>query len=67
LAGSRFQAIDAVFVLSVGAGDWENNVSPNPVVALEYARSVGARILGIVGMDGGFTAVSPMPASWCPP
>jgi D-sedoheptulose 7-phosphate isomerase len=56
LAGSRLQATDAVLVLSVGGGDWENNVSPNLVVALEYARSVGARILGIVGRDGGFTA-----------
>jgi D-sedoheptulose 7-phosphate isomerase len=31
-------------------------VSVNIVRALEYARSVGARIGGIVGRDGGFTA-----------
>jgi D-sedoheptulose 7-phosphate isomerase len=31
-------------------------VSPNLVTAVDYARSVGARIAGIVGRDGGHTA-----------
>jgi D-sedoheptulose 7-phosphate isomerase len=43
-------------MLSVGGGDLERNVSPNLVRALQYARSVGATICGIVGRDGGFTA-----------
>jgi D-sedoheptulose 7-phosphate isomerase len=56
LRGSRLGAKDMVFVLSVGGGDLERNVSPNLVRALEHARGVGATICGIVGRDGGFTA-----------
>jgi D-sedoheptulose 7-phosphate isomerase len=47
---------DAVLVLSVGGGSVERNVSPNIVAALDYAKSVGAKTLGIVGRDGGYTA-----------
>ena len=43
-------------MLSVGGGNLEKNVSPNLVSALQYAKSVGARICGIVGRDGGYTA-----------
>jgi len=53
---SRLSARDAVFVLSVGGGNLEKNISPNLVSALKLAKSVGARILGIVGRDGGYTA-----------
>jgi D-sedoheptulose 7-phosphate isomerase len=53
---SRLNNRDAVFVLSVGGGSLELQVSPNLVVALDFARSVGATILGIVGRDGGYTA-----------
>ena len=53
---SRLSARDAVLVFSVGGGDLENNVSPNLVAALDYARETGATILGIVGRDGGYTA-----------
>ena len=53
---SRLQARDAVLVFSVGGGNAERNVSPNIVAALDYAKSVGATILGIVGRDGGYTA-----------
>ena len=56
LAGSRLRAEDAVLVFSVGGGSLKKNVSPNLVKALEYARNIGARIVGIVGRDGGFTA-----------
>jgi D-sedoheptulose 7-phosphate isomerase len=56
LRGSRLKREDALLVLSVGGGSLEKQVSPNLVAALEYARSVGARITGIVGRDGGFTA-----------
>jgi D-sedoheptulose 7-phosphate isomerase len=56
LAGSRLQGKDAVLVFSVGGGDADQNVSVNLVRALEHARDVGARIFGIVGRDGGFTA-----------
>jgi len=47
---------DGVFVFSVGGGDKEKNISANLVYALEYARSKKAKILGVVGRDGGFTA-----------
>jgi D-sedoheptulose 7-phosphate isomerase len=53
---SRLRANDLVLVFSVGGGDLEKNVSPNLVAALQYAKTVGARIVGIVGRDGGYTA-----------
>ncbi len=55
---SRLKPQDAVLVLSVGGGNLEKQVSPNLVTALQYARSVGAKILGIVGRDGGYTATA---------
>ena len=56
LRGSRLHKDDMVFVLSVGGGSIEKNVSPNLVRALQYAAEVGAQILGVVGRDGGYTA-----------
>jgi D-sedoheptulose 7-phosphate isomerase len=56
LAGSRLNNQDCVFVLSVGGGNLAQNVSPNLVVALQLAQQKGARIIGIVGKDGGYTA-----------
>lgn len=56
LVTSRLGPRDLVLVLSVGGGDLERNISPNLVRALEHAKKAGARIGGIVGRDGGFTA-----------
>jgi D-sedoheptulose 7-phosphate isomerase len=56
LKGSRLQARDALFVLSVGGGSVEKNVSPNLVTALQYAAEIGTSIVGVVGRDGGYTA-----------
>lgn len=56
LCTSRLNARDAVLVFSVGGGSLERNVSPNIVAALDYAKSVGASVIGIVGRDGGYTA-----------
>ena len=56
LQTSRLCATDAVFVFSVGGGNLEKNVSPNIVLALRFAKNAGARVFGIVGRDGGFTA-----------
>jgi D-sedoheptulose 7-phosphate isomerase len=56
LAGSQLCADDAVLVFSVGGGDADRNVSANLVRALDRAREVGARIFGIVGRNGGYTA-----------
>jgi len=56
LEGSHLSENDAVFVLSVGGGDEERNISTNLVAAVRYAKQVGATVCGIVGRDGGFTA-----------
>jgi D-sedoheptulose 7-phosphate isomerase len=53
---SRLNKDDCVFVLSVGGGNVEKNVSPNLVSALQHAKEVGATIVGVVGRDGGHTA-----------
>ena len=53
---SRLRADDMLLIFSVGGGSLERQVSPNLVEALKYAREVGAKIGGIVGRDGGYTA-----------
>lgn len=56
LRGSRLSANDMIFVFSVGGGSRDRGVSMNIVNALEHARTVGAKIVGVVGRDGGYTA-----------
>jgi len=56
LKTSRLNAKDALFVLSVGGGSLEKNISPNLVLALQHAQEVGAKVTGVVGRDGGYTA-----------
>ncbi|HKP62011.1 MAG TPA: SIS domain-containing protein [Polyangiales bacterium] len=56
LRGSRLRSDDALFVLSVGGGSLEKNISPNLVKAIQYAESVGAQIFGIVGKPDGYAA-----------
>jgi D-sedoheptulose 7-phosphate isomerase len=56
LIGSHLGAKDAVMVFSVGGGNLEKNVSANIVESLKLAKSVGAKIVGVVGRDGGYTA-----------
>ncbi len=58
LKGSRLGPADAVFVFSVGGGNEEKRVSVNIVTALKLAKAVGAKVLGVVGRDGGYTARS---------
>lgn len=53
---SKLNKKDCVFVFSVGGGNKEKNISANLVFALEYAKTLGAKIIGIVGRDGGYTA-----------
>ncbi len=53
---SKLRSKDAVFIFSVGGGNLEKNISPNLVEAIKYAKSVGARVTGVVGRDGGYTA-----------
>jgi len=56
LKGSRLRPEDMVFVFSVGGGNLEKNISPNLVAALQYAKEIGAAVVGVVGRDGGCTA-----------
>jgi D-sedoheptulose 7-phosphate isomerase len=56
LKGSHLQSKDMIFVLSVGGGNLEKNISPNLISALQYAKQMGSRVIGIVGRDGGFTS-----------
>ncbi|HLH77201.1 MAG TPA: SIS domain-containing protein [Candidatus Binataceae bacterium] len=56
LAGSRLSAKDALMIFSVGGGSEERGISVNLVEAIKLARSVGARVFGVVGRDGGYTA-----------
>ena len=53
---SRLRPEDTILVLSVGGGDLERQVSPNLVAAIGYAKSIGSKVLGLVGRDGGYTA-----------
>ena len=53
---SQFNSKDCLLILSVGGGSKEKNVSPNLIEAIDLAKEVGARITGIVGRDGGYTA-----------
>ena len=55
---SKLQAKDALFIFSVGGGNLEKNISPNLVQAIKLAKSIGAKVTGVVGRDGGYTAKS---------
>jgi len=52
---SRLNSNDVILILSVGGGSSEKNISMNLVKSIDYAKEVGAKILGIVGRDGGYT------------
>ena len=58
LKTSRLSSKDAIFILSVGGGNAEKNISVNLIKAIDYAKENNAAILGIVGKDGGYTAVN---------
>ncbi len=53
---SKLNSKDLIFIFSVGGGSLEKNISPNLVLALQYAKEVGSKITGVVGRDGGYTA-----------
>jgi D-sedoheptulose 7-phosphate isomerase len=56
LKASRLAARDALLVFSVGGGNREKRVSVNLVEAIGLAREIGAKVFGVVGRDGGYTA-----------
>jgi D-sedoheptulose 7-phosphate isomerase len=53
---SNLNSKDCLFILSVGGGSKEKNISPNLIEAIDLAKEIGARVTGIVGRDGGYTA-----------
>ena len=53
---SNLKSNDLLFIFSVGGGSLENNISPNLVHALKYAKKMNCKIVGVVGRDGGYTA-----------
>lgn len=56
LKASRLRPEDMLLIFSVGGGNLEKNISANLVAAIQYARQVGAQVIGVVGRDGGYTA-----------
>jgi D-sedoheptulose 7-phosphate isomerase len=56
LQTSNLRSKDALFIFSVGGGSLEKNISPNLVEAIKLAKSIGAKVVGVVGRDGGYTA-----------
>jgi D-sedoheptulose 7-phosphate isomerase len=53
---SNLNSKDCLFILSVGGGSKEKNISPDLIEAIDLAKEIGARVTGIVGRDGGYTA-----------
>ena len=53
---SRLNHLDTIFILSVGGGDEERNVSVGLIKAIKLAKSVDATVVGIVGKNDGYTA-----------
>jgi D-sedoheptulose 7-phosphate isomerase len=57
LEGSHLTKNDMLFVFSVGGGDLDKNISPNIVRAVQLAKKVGADVIGVLGRNGGYTAI----------
>ena len=55
LKGSNLNENDMLFVFSVGGGNLEKNISDNILKSLQLAKSIGAKICGVVGRDGDYT------------
>ena len=56
LKTSKLSEKDCIFILSVGGGSKEQKISENICEAIDFAKSVQSKIVGIVGKDGGYTA-----------
>ena len=54
---SNLNSKDVIFIFSVGGGNLERNISPNLVKAIDLAASIGSKVIGVVGRDGGYTAL----------
>lgn len=53
---SKISNKDLLFIFSVGGGNLEKNISANIVESLKLAKKVNAKVIGVVGRDGGYTA-----------
>ena len=53
---SQLNSRDCLFILSVGGGDREREVSVNLCEAIDFAKTVNAKIVGITGRTDGYTA-----------
>lgn len=54
---SKLNKKDCVFIFSVGGGSEEKNISTNLVNVVRYTKEIGAKVVGIVGKDGGYTKI----------
>ena len=54
---SKLGSKDGLFILSVGGGNIEKQVSVNLVKAIDLAKERKAKVFGIVGRDGGYTKI----------
>ena len=54
---SQINQKDTLFILSVGGGNLEKNISPNLVEAIKLAKLKNSKIIGVVGRDGGYTGL----------
>ena len=55
LSVSKLHSKDCIFILSVGGGDLEKNISKSICLAIDYAKEKNAQVIGIVGREGGYT------------
>ncbi len=56
LRTSNFTSSDCLFILSVGGGDKDRNISVNLIKAIDYCHIKGGKVYGIVGRSSGYTA-----------
>ena len=52
---SNLNSKDVLVIFSVGGGSIEKNISTNLVKALDYAKTTGAKTIGVVSRNGGYT------------
>ena len=57
LTTSKLTEFDCIFVLSVGGGSQERNISVNLIRAINLAHDVGAAVVSIVGKPDGYAAM----------
>lgn len=53
---SKLSNKDIIFIFSVGGGSKEKNVSVNLIKAIDYAKKIGAKVLGVVAKHDGYLA-----------